>query len=68
MYTYVLVGTPWEERPLGRPTRRWEDNIKMYLRETWCKDMNCTEVNQDRAFLNMVIVIRFPSKQGIVFD
>ena len=29
----VLVGKPDEERPLGRPRRRWEDNIKMELRE-----------------------------------
>jgi len=29
----VLVGTPEEKRPLGRLRRRWEDNIKMYLRE-----------------------------------
>jgi hypothetical protein len=30
----VLVGRPEGKRPLGRPRRRWEDNIKMYLRET----------------------------------
>ena len=29
----VLVGKPEEKRPLGRPKRRWEDNIKMDLRE-----------------------------------
>jgi hypothetical protein len=29
----VLVGKPEGKRPLGRPRRRWEDNIKMYLRE-----------------------------------
>jgi len=29
----VLVGRPEEERPLGRPRRGWEDNIKMDLRE-----------------------------------
>jgi hypothetical protein len=29
----VLVGKPEEKRPLGRPRRRWEDNIKMDLRE-----------------------------------
>ena len=28
----VLVGKPEGKRPLGRPTRRWEDNIKMDLR------------------------------------
>jgi hypothetical protein len=30
----ILVGKPKVERPLERPTRRREDNIKMYLRET----------------------------------
>jgi hypothetical protein len=29
----VLVGKPEEKRPLGRPRRRWVDNIKMYLIE-----------------------------------
>jgi hypothetical protein len=29
----VLVGKPEEKRPLGRPRRRWEDNIKMDLQE-----------------------------------
>jgi hypothetical protein len=28
----ILVGTPEERRPLGRPRLRWEDNIKMYLK------------------------------------
>ena len=32
----VLVGKPEEKRPLGRPRRRWEDNIKMDLREVGC--------------------------------
>jgi len=29
----MLVGKPEEKTPLGRPTRRWEDNIKMDLQE-----------------------------------
>ena len=32
----VLVGRPEGKRPLGRPRRRWEDNIKIYLREVVC--------------------------------
>jgi hypothetical protein len=31
----VLVGRPESKRPLGRPRRRWEDNIKTDLREIW---------------------------------
>jgi hypothetical protein len=33
MYICFLVGKPERKRPLGRPRRRWEDNIKMELRE-----------------------------------
>ena len=32
----VLVGKPEGKRPLGRPRRRWEDNIKMDLQEVGC--------------------------------
>jgi len=32
----VLVGKPGGKRPLGRPRRRWEDNIKMDLQEVGC--------------------------------
>ena len=32
----VLVGKPEGKRPLGRPRHRWEDNIKMDLREVGC--------------------------------
>jgi hypothetical protein len=34
-----LVGKPEGKRPLGRPRRRWEDNIKMDLHEVGCRDM-----------------------------
>jgi hypothetical protein len=30
---WLLIGKPDRKRPLGRPRRRWEDNIKMYLQE-----------------------------------
>jgi len=32
----VLVGKPEGKKPLGRPSRRWEDNIKMDLQEAGC--------------------------------
>jgi hypothetical protein len=32
----VLVGKPERKRPLGRPRRRWEDNIKINLQEVGC--------------------------------
>ena len=34
--TQILVGKPESKRPLGRPRRRWEDNIKMNLKEVGC--------------------------------
>jgi hypothetical protein len=44
----TLVGRPEEKRPLGRPRRRWEDNIKMDLQEVGCGDMDWIELAQDR--------------------
>jgi hypothetical protein len=35
MQTGLLVGKPQGKRPLGRPRRRWEDNINMNLKEMW---------------------------------
>jgi hypothetical protein len=36
----ILVGRPEGRRPLGRPRRRWEDNIKMDLREIGFVDVD----------------------------
>ncbi|KAJ4441271.1 hypothetical protein ANN_11125 [Periplaneta americana] len=44
----VLVGRPEEKRPLGRPRRRWEDNIKMDLREMGYDDREWINLAQDR--------------------
>ena len=44
----VLVGKPEGKRPLGRPRRRWEDNIKMDLQEVGCGGMDLIELAQDR--------------------
>ena len=40
----VLVGKPEGNRPLGRPKRRWEDNIKMNLQEVGCVGMDWIEL------------------------
>jgi hypothetical protein len=54
----VLVWKPEGKGPLGRPRRRWEDNIKINLQELGCGDMDWTDVAQDRdrwrAFVNAV--------------
>ena len=59
----VLVGKPEGKRPLGRPRRRWEDNIKMDLQEVGGGG-DWVELTQDRdwwrALVNMVTNLRVP--------
>jgi hypothetical protein len=58
------VGKPEEKRPLGRPIRRWEDNIKMDLREIGWGGMDWNDLAQDRdqwrALVNTVMNLRVP--------
>jgi hypothetical protein len=44
----VLVDKPEGQRPLGRPRRRWNDNIKMDLEEVGFGGMDWTELAQER--------------------
>jgi hypothetical protein len=44
----VLVGNPWEKRPLGKPRYRWEANIKMDLQEVGCRGTDWIKLAQDR--------------------
>jgi hypothetical protein len=44
----ILVGKPEGKRPLGRPKRRWVDNIKMDLRETGWDCVDWIDIAQDR--------------------
>ena len=59
----VLVGKPEGKRPLGRPKRRWEDNIKMDLQEVGGGG-DWMELAQDRdrwrALVNTVMNLRVP--------
>ena len=65
----VLVGKPEGKRPLGRPRRRWGDNIKMDLKEVegGCEDW--MELAQDRdrwrALVGTVMNLRVPKMQRI---
>ena len=65
----VLVGKPEGKRPLGRPRRKWEDNIKMDLQEVGCGGMDWIELAQDRdrwrALVSTVMNIRVPKMRGI---
>jgi hypothetical protein len=60
----ALVGKSEGKRPLGRPRRRWEDNIKMGLQEVGCGGMDWIELAQDRdrwrACVNTVMNLRVP--------
>jgi hypothetical protein len=58
------VGKPKGRRPLGRSRRRWEDNIKMDLKEVGCGGMDRNKRAQDRdmwqALVNAVMNLRVP--------
>jgi hypothetical protein len=58
----VLVEKPENKRPLGRPRRRWDDNIKMDIQEVRCGGMDWMDLAQGRdrwrALLNAVMNIR----------
>jgi hypothetical protein len=60
----ILVGKPEGKRPVGRPRRRWVDNIKMDLREIRWNGMNWIDVAEDgdqwRALVNTVMNLRVP--------
>jgi hypothetical protein len=60
----VLVRRPEGKRPLGRPRRKWEDNIKMDLREIGIDGANWIQLAQDKvqwgACVNTVMKLRVP--------
>jgi hypothetical protein len=60
----LLVGKPEGKRPLGRPRRRWVDNIRMDLGEVRWSDLDWIGLTQDRnrwrALVNSVLNLRVP--------
>ena len=60
----VLVGKPEGKRPLGRPRRKWVNNIRMDLQEVGCGSIYWIELAQDRdswrALVSTVINLRAP--------
>ena len=60
----ILLGKPEGKRSLGRPRRRWEDNIKMDLEEVGCGGRDWIDLAQDmdrwRALVNVVMHFRIP--------
>jgi hypothetical protein len=65
----VLVGKPEGKRPLGRPRRRWEDNIEMDLQEVGGSCGDRMEMAQDRgrwrALVGTVRNLRVSKMRGI---
>ena len=65
----ILVGKPEGKGPLGRPRRRWEDNIKMDLQEVGGGCGDWMELAQDRdrwqELVIMVMNLRVPKMRGI---
>ena len=68
----VLVGKSEVKRPLGRPRRRWEDNIKRDLQEMGGVCGDWMELAQDRdrwrALVSTVSNLLVPKMRGISFD
>jgi hypothetical protein len=64
----ILVGKPEGKRPLGRPRRRWVDNIKMDLMKIGWDGVDWIDMAQDRdqwrALVNTVLNIRVPYNAG----
>jgi hypothetical protein len=60
----MLTGKPIGKRPLGRPTRTWVDNIRMYLKEIGINTRKWVDSAQDtdywRAFRNAAFNFRGP--------
>jgi transcription termination factor 2 len=60
----VLVGRPEDKRPLGKLRRRWEDNIKIDLREIGIDGANWIRLATDKvqwlAFVSTVMNLRVP--------
>ena len=60
----VLVGKPKGKRPLGRQRHRWEDNIKMDLREVGCDPGEWIDLAEDRdqwrVYVGAVMYLRVP--------
>jgi hypothetical protein len=60
----ILVGKPEGKRPLGRPRRRWVDNIKMDLRMIGWDGVDWIDLAQDRdqwrALVNTIMNLRVP--------
>jgi hypothetical protein len=65
----TFVGKSEGKRPLGRAGRRWEDNMRLDLREVRWEDVDWMHLTQDRnqwrAVVNTIMNLRFHKRWGI---
>jgi hypothetical protein len=56
------MGKPARKKSFGRPRRRWEDGIRMDLRDIGWRSVQCIQMTQDRdqwrALVNTVMILR----------
>ena len=66
----ILIGIAVGKRPLGRPNHRWEDNIRMDLKEIGINMRNWVDLAQDRnywrALVNVALNLRVPEAMVLV--
>ena len=66
------MGKPEGKRPIGRPGRRWDDNMKMDLQEVRWVSMGWINLARDknrcRAFVNAVMNLGVPQNSGVFLD
>jgi hypothetical protein len=60
----ILTGKPTGKKPLGRPKCRWQDNIRMYLKEICINARDCVGSSRDRHYwkslVNAALNLRVP--------
>ena len=70
VFSNFLLGTPTGKRPLGRPRRRWEENIRIDLKEIGINTRNWVASAQDRdyqrALVNAALNLRVPEAMELV--
>jgi hypothetical protein len=63
-----LVGKSVGKRPLGRPRRRWEDNIRMELREMWWESVDWIHVAHDRDQWRVLLNVTWEARLNALLD
>jgi hypothetical protein len=64
----VLMGKPERKRPLGRPRHRWEDGIRMDLREIGWGSVDWIQLARDRDLVNTVMNLRVRRPKNFTLD